>query len=480
MWIVKDFEPATAARNTSGGYRLLVLDGHNSHCTYGFCKFAEKHHIIIICLPSHTTHALQPCDVACFGPLASAWKSEVNSASADFVEITKRNLLVFYTKARERALKKSTIISAFAKTGIWPFDRHALNPSVFEPSKNTTTEPAQPMPAKLPTLLVPIHTLSDGNNTSTVASEARYTIPLPPALPHTATRVDLHHENQELRHTICLAEVQLEKDFTQMTLMDSENGRLRKQVHAKETKKAEKKSTTQAHARLMTGAENLDALAEKDFMKHWKDVMKELAPTLKRIRRDITDHYKSIAAAAAAAKRAARGRGLRRGGLRGHGGRSKGQGRGRGRGRGKVRGGGLEEELEGEDFEGLSSGNESSSNEGGRSKSSESGEGDQSGEYGVVDIPPVPTHPIVQVVRPRPRPRPTYRMTAPTFDVTHAAEVPNGHSESRPPIGGAPVAAGAGNGTGTAADGQIAVDNERRYPRRSNRTNPQFTPGIDV
>jgi hypothetical protein len=118
MWIAKDFEPASAERNTTGGYRLLILDGHNSHCTYGFCKFAAKHKIIIICLPSHTTHALQPCDVACFGPLASAWKSEVNSASADYVGITKRNLLTFYTKARQCALKKSTIISAFAKTGI--------------------------------------------------------------------------------------------------------------------------------------------------------------------------------------------------------------------------------------------------------------------------------------------------------------------------------------------------------------------------
>ena len=85
----KDFKPATAARNITGGYHLLILDGHNSHCMYGFCKFAVDHNIIIICLPSHMTHALQPCDVACFGPLASAWKSEVNAASADYVEITK-------------------------------------------------------------------------------------------------------------------------------------------------------------------------------------------------------------------------------------------------------------------------------------------------------------------------------------------------------------------------------------------------------
>ena len=323
MWMRKDFEPATAVRNITGGYRLLILDGHNSHCTYGFCKFAADHNIIIICLPSHMTHALQPCDVACFGPLASAWKSEVNAASADYVEITKWNLLQFYAKARERLLKKSTIISAFTKTGIWPFNRHILDPSVFEPSKNTTTEPAQPLPARLPTLLIPIQV---HNNTEQVAltagNEVCYIIPLLPALPHTAARVDLHHENQQLWHMICLAEVQLEWDFTQMKLMDTENGRLCKQVHAKEKRKAKKWGTAQGHARLMTGAKNLNALAEHDFMKHWKEVMKELALIFKCICKEINKHDKKIAAAV---RKTAQGRGW--GGHRGRaGGRSRAQG----------------------------------------------------------------------------------------------------------------------------------------------------------
>ena len=60
-----------------------------------------------------------------------------------------------------------------------------------------------------------------------------------------------------------------------MKLMDSEKKRM------------EKKETTQAHARLMTSKENLDALAEKDFRKHWKEVVKELTPIFKQIRDEI-------------------------------------------------------------------------------------------------------------------------------------------------------------------------------------------------
>jgi hypothetical protein len=91
-----------------------------------------------------------------------------------------------------------------------------------------------------------------------------------------------------------------------MKLMDSENGWLCKQVYAKEKRKAEKRGTTQAHARLMTGAENLDALAEHDFMKHWKEVMKELAPIFKHIHKEISKHDKEVAAAAAAERKTAR------------------------------------------------------------------------------------------------------------------------------------------------------------------------------
>lgn len=82
MWLQKDFAPESATQlEDPGHYRLLILDGHNSHCTFRFCDFAEKHRIIILCLPSHTTHALQPCDVGVFGPLAAKWKARVSEVS---------------------------------------------------------------------------------------------------------------------------------------------------------------------------------------------------------------------------------------------------------------------------------------------------------------------------------------------------------------------------------------------------------------
>ena len=168
-WLQKDFEPQTAQWNHSGGYRLLILDGHNSHGTYKFCKFATDHKSLILCLPSHTTHVLQPLDVGIFGPLASAWKKQVNKASWQFIGIKKNNLLVYYKQACDKAILPATIQSAFAKTGIYPLNPDAIPENAYEPALNTTVQPASQVSSALPSFLtlVPVD-----KSTATTASLA--------------------------------------------------------------------------------------------------------------------------------------------------------------------------------------------------------------------------------------------------------------------------------------------------------------------
>ena len=71
VWLQNDFDPATQDK-AAGQYCLLILNGYNSHCTFSFYNYAVNNKIMIICLPSHTTHALQPCDVGVFEPLAQS------------------------------------------------------------------------------------------------------------------------------------------------------------------------------------------------------------------------------------------------------------------------------------------------------------------------------------------------------------------------------------------------------------------------
>lgn len=350
LWLERDFEPITAQRNRTDGYRLLILDGHNSHCTFQFCKFAEENWIIVVCLPSHTTHALQPCDVGIFGPLSSSWRAEVLDSSRKMIPISKQNLIRLYHNARERAFKPSTICNAFAKTGIWPLNPDAIDSSLFEPAQNTTTKSAQPMAAEIPVyLLAPIHsepTLSNASHTALAASTPAATptpsvamgpspspsiattpispspsalgsarelspasllpppstslpdavvryrlVNVPAQLPQDATQDQLERQNAELWEWVWSAKAHLERNYAQMVLMDKENQRLRLRAFGQAKRKATRGSS---HARHMTSSEMLDELAFEDFEKNLKAVFVEAAPLFKDLRGAIDQYHNEI------------------------------------------------------------------------------------------------------------------------------------------------------------------------------------------
>jgi len=67
-WVKRVFEPLTRTK-ANGQYRLLVYDGHDSHISGSFIAHCLQNRIILLILPPHTSHLLQPLDVAIFGPL---------------------------------------------------------------------------------------------------------------------------------------------------------------------------------------------------------------------------------------------------------------------------------------------------------------------------------------------------------------------------------------------------------------------------
>ncbi|XP_064482894.1 tigger transposable element-derived protein 6-like [Ornithodoros turicata] len=58
------------------GKVLLILDGHSSHMSdVEMLQFLDNNDIILLCLPSHTTQALQPLDRCFFKPLKTAFQA---------------------------------------------------------------------------------------------------------------------------------------------------------------------------------------------------------------------------------------------------------------------------------------------------------------------------------------------------------------------------------------------------------------------
>jgi DDE superfamily endonuclease len=71
---IKHFIEATES-SPSSIKKLLLYDGHDSHCTEEFKAIAAENNIILYKFPPHLTHILQPLDVGCFQPYKH-WHSQ--------------------------------------------------------------------------------------------------------------------------------------------------------------------------------------------------------------------------------------------------------------------------------------------------------------------------------------------------------------------------------------------------------------------
>ena len=53
---------------------VLIMDGHASHLSIGTIKAAVDNGMILLKLPSNSTHVLQPLDVGVYGPAKTEWE----------------------------------------------------------------------------------------------------------------------------------------------------------------------------------------------------------------------------------------------------------------------------------------------------------------------------------------------------------------------------------------------------------------------
>jgi len=90
----------------------------------------------------HTTHLVQPLDVVCFQPYKHWYGKAVAKAYAEgCTDFNKMELLSALHEIRVQAFKSTTILSAWKKTGLFPFNPAmvlgGLQPLVVETPPNT-------------------------------------------------------------------------------------------------------------------------------------------------------------------------------------------------------------------------------------------------------------------------------------------------------------------------------------------------------
>jgi hypothetical protein len=120
-WL-KHFEKFTRTK-TVGGYRLLVLDGHESHHSAAFEEYCCTHNILTLCMPPHSSHLLQPLDVGCFGPLKKAYSRQIeNLVRTRITYISKEAFIPAFVEAFKATMTKENIQGGFRGAGLVLYD----------------------------------------------------------------------------------------------------------------------------------------------------------------------------------------------------------------------------------------------------------------------------------------------------------------------------------------------------------------------
>jgi len=134
QWVQSVFHRHTS-QNTRGR-RLLIVDGHSSHVNMEFILLCDQLRILLLILPPHSTHRLQPLDVSLFAPLARYYTNGLNNLmfeSLGIVSISKRSFWSIFWPAWQQAFSESNVLSGFKKTGIWPFDPSIILSQITKP-----------------------------------------------------------------------------------------------------------------------------------------------------------------------------------------------------------------------------------------------------------------------------------------------------------------------------------------------------------
>lgn len=122
---------------------LLILDGHSTHTrNLEVIDFARENGVVMLCLPPHASHRLQPLDVTVMKPMSSYYEEETRRwlRSHPGKVITLWQVSSLFGSAFLSAAIMRTAMKGFEATGIWPINMDVFTDADFLPSEPTNIE----------------------------------------------------------------------------------------------------------------------------------------------------------------------------------------------------------------------------------------------------------------------------------------------------------------------------------------------------
>lgn len=120
----------------TAGKCLLVFDGASCHLDYRIVEAEDEEDIVLYCLPSNTTHELQPLDKSVNKSFEHHWDEETLLFFYQHPEkkITKTRFNSIFSKVWSKCMTHGNIVSGFRATGLYPYNPNAIPAEAYAPS----------------------------------------------------------------------------------------------------------------------------------------------------------------------------------------------------------------------------------------------------------------------------------------------------------------------------------------------------------
>lgn len=114
---------------------LLIYDGHSTHVDVNVVELAIKNDVTILKLPPHTSHLLQPLDLAVFKSVKISWNAKLVRWQRENVgrKLQKKEFAEMFAEIWHNC-SRQIIINGFKKVGIHPFNRIVIPVDKYDPN----------------------------------------------------------------------------------------------------------------------------------------------------------------------------------------------------------------------------------------------------------------------------------------------------------------------------------------------------------
>lgn len=114
----------------------MILDNHDSHLSIDALDYAKDNGIVMLTIPPHCSHKVQPLDCTVFGPFKKYYSSAIKSWLVDNPgkPMTVYNIPQMVAQAFPKAMTIDNITAGFRAAGIFPFNPKIHKAADYVPS----------------------------------------------------------------------------------------------------------------------------------------------------------------------------------------------------------------------------------------------------------------------------------------------------------------------------------------------------------